>query len=130
LTKKAYEAAQDPNRYPQHFEEGLKPWKVKKFYEPGSKDEHTTVVPVGQYDNIYGASYLQLGEKSRYMHRCQGMGRDYEEGPSYRYHTLLNSEKVNKDTLFDGIAFTFGDLAKEVEDKNISKWLLTSISGF
>ncbi len=124
LTKKAYEAAQDPNRYPEHLGEGLKPWKVKKFYEPGNKDEHTTIVPVGEYDNIYGASYLQLGEKSRYMHRCQGMGRDYEEGPSYRYYTLLNSEKVNKDTLFEGITFTFGDLAKEVGDKDISKWLL------
>lgn len=125
LTKKAYEAAQDPNIYPEHLHEGLKPWKIKKFYEPGSKDEHTTIVPVGEYDKIYGASYIQLGEKSRYMHRCQGMGRDYEEGPSYRYYTLLNFENVKDDTLFKGVAFTFEDLAKDVGDKDISKAILT-----
>lgn len=119
LTKKAYELAQDPTKYPEHFKEGLTTWKAKKLYEPGNKDKHTTTIDVGAYDKIYGASYLQLGEESRYMHKCQGMGRNYEEGPSYRYYTLLKPEAKGKDNLFGGIAYTFKDLAEEIKkDKN------------
>lgn len=121
LTKKAYELAQDPTKYPEHFKEGLTTWKVKKLYEPASKDKYTTAINVGAYDNIYGASYLQLGEKSRYMHKCQGMGNDYEEGPSYRYYTLLKPEAKGNDNLFHGIAYGFKDLAEEVNKNKNSK---------
>lgn len=127
LTKKAYELAQDPTKYPEHFKEGLTTWKVKKLYEPASNDKYTTAINVGAYDNIYGASYLQLGEKSRYMHKCQGMGRDYEEGPSYRYYTLLKPEAKGNDNLFDGIAYGFKDLAEEMNKNKNSKEVVEAL---
>ncbi|MEW9094118.1 MAG: PIG-L family deacetylase [Clostridiaceae bacterium] len=127
LTKKAYELAQDPTKYPEHLKVGLMPWKAKKLYEPGSKDKHTTAVPVGTYDKVYASSYVQLGEESRYMHKCQGMGRDYEEGPSYRYYTLLKPEVKGKENFFDGIAFTFKDLAEEIKKDKNSKGVVDHI---
>lgn len=127
LTKKAYELAQDPTKYPEHFKEGLTTWKVKKLYEPASNDKYTTAINVGTYDNIYGASYLQLGEKSRYMHKCQGMGKDYEEGPSYRYYTLLKPEAKGNDNLFDGIAYGFKDLAEEINKNKNSKEVVEAL---
>jgi LmbE family N-acetylglucosaminyl deacetylase len=120
ITVKAFKDAADPNVFPQHMQMGLHPWQIKKLYVPGQKDSHTVSVPVGEYDEIYGASYLQLGEESRFMHKSQGMGRHYDEGPSFSYYTLEKSivpaKKKEKD-FFEGIAYTFEDLAREVSGK-------------
>jgi LmbE family N-acetylglucosaminyl deacetylase len=62
--------AADPNAYPEHFTEGLKPWKVAKYYLP---DTTVTVVAEGR-DPATGADYDRIGEWSRYYHASQGMG--------------------------------------------------------
>ncbi|MFC4766241.1 NEW3 domain-containing protein [Effusibacillus consociatus] len=120
LTVKAFEDAAKPDVFPEHLKEGLKPWQVKKLYVPANKDAFTTAVPIGTYDEIYGASYVQLGEESRSMHKSQGMGRDYHEGPQdgfYKLEKAVIPVPAKEGSLFDGISFTFEDLAKEVETK-------------
>jgi LmbE family N-acetylglucosaminyl deacetylase len=120
ITVKAFKDAADPNVFPQHMKMGLHPWQIKKLYVPGTKESHTVSVPVGEYDEIYGASYLQLGEESRFMHKSQGMGRHYDEGPSFNYYTLAQSivpTKEKEKDFFEGIAYTFDDLAREVAGK-------------
>jgi LmbE family N-acetylglucosaminyl deacetylase len=78
--------AADPNAYPKHFTEGLKPWKVAKYYLPAwsgggdtyddevpPPDTTVTVVAEGR-DPATGADYDRIGEWSRYYHASQGMG--------------------------------------------------------
>lgn len=120
ITVRAFKDAADPKVFPKQLEEGLAPWQVKKLYVPAKEKDYTVSVPVGAYDEIYGASYLQLGEESRFMHKSQGMGRHYDEGPSYSYYKLDQAVVKTKDKetdFFEGIAYTFDDLAKEVADQ-------------
>jgi LmbE family N-acetylglucosaminyl deacetylase len=120
ITVKAFKDAADPKVFPEQLKEGLTPWQVKKLYVPASEKAYTVSVPVGEYDEIYGASYVQLGEESRFMHKSQGMGRHYDEGARFNYYKLDQAavEIKEKETdFFDGIAFTFDDLAKEAADQ-------------
>lgn len=120
ITVRAFKDAADPNIFPEQLKEGLAPWQVKKLYLPAKESDYSVSVPVGDYDEIYGASYLQLGEESRFMHKSQGMGRHYDEGPTFNYYKLdqavVESKKKETD-FFDGIAYTFDDLAKEVANQ-------------
>lgn len=59
---------------------------MKKLYVPVMDNEdYQVAVPVGEYDQNYGSSYVQLGERARFMHKSQGMGVHYDEGPTYNY---------------------------------------------
>ncbi|WP_019122062.1 NEW3 domain-containing protein [Brevibacillus massiliensis] len=120
ITVRAYKDAADPHVFPEQLKAGLHPWQVKKLYLPASEKDYTVAVPVGNYDEVYGASYVQLGEESRFMHKSQGMGRQYDDGPKNAYYKLAESvvkAKEKEASLFDGIAYTFHDLAQEVETK-------------
>ncbi len=125
ITVKAFKDAADPNVFPEHLQKGLQPWQVKKLYVPGTAKDYNVVVPVSEYNEIYGASYLQLGEESRFMHKSQGMGRVYDEGAATpdlfgNYYKLLSTTVKMPDKesgFFDGIAYTYEDLAKEVDAK-------------
>lgn len=118
ITVRAFKDAANPEVFPEHLKKGLQPWQIKKLYLPADEKDYNVAVPVGDYDEIYGASYVQLGEESRFMHKSQGMGRHVDEGPSFNYYKLSSSAVSGKENdFFDGIAFTFEDLAKEVEAK-------------
>ncbi|WP_374018888.1 NEW3 domain-containing protein [Paenibacillus thiaminolyticus] len=125
LTVRAFKDAANPDIFPEHLKKGLQPWKIKKLYVPANSKDYSVNAPIGEYNEIYGASYLQLGEESRFMHRSQGMGRVYDEGPVQgelfsKYYKLELSTVTSKEEeadFFDGIAFTFEDLAQEIETK-------------
>lgn len=126
LTVRAFKDAANPDVYPEHLKQGLKPWQIKKLYLPANDKDYTVRAPIGEYNTVYGASYLQLGEESRFMHKSQGMGRVYDEGPAQgdSYYKLdlstVKTEEREQD-FFDGIAFTFADLAKEISAKQKGK---------
>ncbi|MCM3270389.1 NEW3 domain-containing protein [Paenibacillus elgii] len=125
LTVRAFKDAANPEIFPEHLKQGLQPWQIKKLYLPASSKDYTVNAPIGDYNEIYGASYLQLGEESRFMHKSQGMGKVYDEGPVQgdlfsNYYKLDQSTVKSADKekdFFDGIAFTFEDLAKEIDAK-------------
>jgi len=85
ITVRAYKDAADQTVFPEQLKEGLTPWQVKKLYLPATEKDYNVSVPVGAYDEVYGESYVQPGEESRFMHKSQGMGRLYDEGPSFNY---------------------------------------------
>lgn len=123
LTVRAFKDAANPDVYPEHLKQGLQPWQIKKLYLPANDKDYTVRAPIGEYNNIYGASYLQLGEESRFMHKSQGMGRVYDEGASqgdsyYKLDLSMVKTKEKEQDFFDGIAFTFADLAKEISVKS------------
>lgn len=122
LTVEAFRLAADPNAFPEHFEEGLHPWQPRKLYLPVGEAEATVTIPVGEYNPIYGRTYEQLGEESRYMHISQNMGREYPYGPSYGYMKLIDSvvEVADKEeSVFDGLPYNVADLAAELPEGQV-----------
>ena len=87
LAREAFEAAADPNRFPEQIEDGLRPWQVVKMYERfggmgmrfGAPDDAVPASVVrmdtGIYDPVLGRTYAQLGLEARSMHRCQSMSQ-------------------------------------------------------
>jgi LmbE family N-acetylglucosaminyl deacetylase len=79
LSPIAFKAAADPNRFPEHFKEGLRPWQAKKFYvgqgfRPSPGNEPTLILNTGEYDSIIGRSYFEIAMEGRSQHKSQEMG--------------------------------------------------------
>ncbi|GIP30290.1 PIG-L domain-containing protein [Paenibacillus sp. J23TS9] len=135
LTVRAFKDAGNPQVFPEQLKEGLQPWQPKKLYVPATDKAYDASLPVNAYNELYGASYAQLGEESRYMHKSQGMGRQVDEGQGTAYYKLEATADGSKasgkpeTSLFGGIAFTFDDLAKEInakgKDNKVAKQLNT-----
>ncbi|MGP4073357.1 NEW3 domain-containing protein [Piscibacillus sp. B03] len=125
LSKQAFEDAADPNVYPNQIEEdGLNPFQIKKLYLTASEKQATTSLEIGDYDPIYGMTYPQLGEESRYMHKSQGMGNDIPVEPRRFNLELINSvEEFEEDSLFKGVPYDFNEWANVVEDETLSEEL-------
>ncbi|GED69340.1 GlcNAc-PI de-N-acetylase [Brevibacillus reuszeri] len=125
LTQRAFQGAADPDLFPQHQESGLLPWQIKKLYVPVlDNDDYHVAVPIGEYDQNYGSSYVQLGERSRFMHKTQGMGVHYDEGPTYNYYrldaTVVPAQEKERD-FFSGLPLTFADLAEDVAQRGAAE---------
>lgn len=127
LSVQAFEDAADPTVYPEHLDEGLTVWQMKKLYLPAeSESTATTSIEIGDYDPIYDMSYPQLGETSRYLHKSQGMGRDLPVEPRQTHLELLKSsvnESISEDELFTGIPYDFNDWADLVTNNGLSNQL-------
>lgn len=137
LTLEAFEKAADPTVFPEHLQEGLRPWQIKKVYLPAGSGgggvyadevslEATVTVPTGEYDPILGVSYVQLGEESRSYHKSQGMGQWVPEGPAtFGLHLTKAAIPVaeREQGPFDGLPQTLGDLAKQAPDEELARHL-------
>lgn len=79
--------AADPEAFPEHFAEGLAPWRVAKYYLPawpgGGATYDDELPPPGASvavvapgpDPATGAAFAEIGEWSRELHASQGMGQ-------------------------------------------------------
>ncbi len=146
LVREAYGAAGDPARYPEQIAQGLQPWKPKKLYfsagfgvvpagggrrgggppptEPtGAK---VTRVSTGEYDELLGRTYTDIGTDARSNHKCQGAnflpplpgfggGRGFGGG-SLAYQlvdsTIPGQRQRDERGLFDGIDESLAGLAQ------------------
>lgn len=121
----AIERAADPQAYPHHAAEGLKPWHVAKFYLPawsgggGTYDDEvpppatTLLVKAPGCDAASGVPFSRIGEWSRLAHRTQGMGVWLEHPPaSWPLHLLMSaSGSASTETdLRDGLLMNVGEL--------------------
>ncbi|MFC0299255.1 PIG-L family deacetylase [Virgibacillus soli] len=125
LSERAFEDAANPNIYPEHLEEGLSTWQMKKFYLPAASAETaTTSIEIGDYDPIYDMSYPQIGEASRYLHKSQGMGRDVPVEPRQFHLELVGNVTDGEDEdLFSGIPYNFYDWAEIVPNQGLHNQL-------
>jgi LmbE family N-acetylglucosaminyl deacetylase len=120
LSEEAFKDAADPNVFPEQLKEGLSVWQIKKHYLPAeSKDTADTSIEIGMYDPVYGKSYPQIGEQSRYMHKSQGMGNDIPVAPRQTHLELVNSavETNGRKELFAGIPYDFEEWAQALPTK-------------
>ncbi len=100
---------------------GQPPWQVAKLYLPafggggGSYDDaeppppETVRVDLGARCAPLGASWAQLGERSRRWHASQGMGRDVPDGPRpFALHLVAGP--ADRDAPMDGVVRRLGDI--------------------
>ncbi len=113
--REAFEAAGDPDRFPELAAAGVTPWEPAKLYRSVrfSPQEATLSVPSGEFDPVLGRSHFQLAMKSRSRHRSQEMGSGQAMGPRASSLRLEETrvEGVEDDGVFAGVDTTlFGQL--------------------
>ncbi len=126
LANEAYEAAADPTRFKQHFEHGVKPWKIKRvlwnsfnFGNTNTIDSTQLRVEVGQYLPLLGVNIGELAGESRSEHKSQGFGASRQRGSQNEFFTLTKGEKMGND-IFDGVDLSWNripgtdDIAKQI----------------
>ncbi|MDS7594808.1 PIG-L family deacetylase [Agrobacterium tumefaciens] len=138
--RSAISLAADKSAFPEHFSEGLTPWKVAKFYLPawsGGGDtyddevpppETTLVIAAQGKEQATGAQYDRIGEWSRYYHASQGMGHWPKDPQVFWPLHLETSEGSDRDeaTIADNLPSSLlhlaahpgleADLAKALSD--------------
>jgi LmbE family N-acetylglucosaminyl deacetylase len=117
VTEEAFAAAADPQRFPEQFREGLRPWQAKKLYRNVRNDEKPTLkIDTGVYDPMLGASYRQIAGTGLSFQRSQGSGgRLVAPGPAISSLELLKTTMPPSTgaelSLFDSIDTSLRGLA-------------------
>ncbi|MXX87431.1 MAG: PIG-L family deacetylase [Acidobacteria bacterium] len=81
LVHEAFDVADDPDRFPEHADLGLLPWRPVRLLiggvggSPVSGETRTVRVDTAVWDPLLGRTYADLGAEARSAHRCQGMGQ-------------------------------------------------------
>ena len=125
LSIEAFKAAADPNRFPEHFKEGLRPWQAKKLYLSVRESEPiaTLKIDTGEYDPLIGKSYREIAREGLSHQRSQGAGQvRVAPGSSLTAVTLADiaiPKVENEKGLFDGIDTTIVGLSKLSGSTNI-----------
>ena len=97
LSRQAFSAAADPQKFPEQLARGLTTWQAQKFYvnnirpqwREEDRDAWTVAVPTGQYDSVLGRSYAQIARFGLGFQRSQGIsGHTSDAGPSASYYRL------------------------------------------
>ena len=115
ITREAFYAAADPDRFPEHLRDGLRPWQARKLYINNTRASFDSidslVVDVGSYSPVLDRSYRELGLAGRSMHRSQDMGTLQPKGPAFTGIKLVAragmTEPDGDGHLFDGLDTTF-----------------------
>lgn len=125
MSAEVFKAAADPNAFPEHFKEGLRPWQVKKLYRSMRENEAATLkVDVGAYDPLTGKSYREIARDGLAHQRSQGGGTARAPLGSAMSAWLLEESIPGKSekesSIFDGIDTTILGMAKLAGSANIN----------
>ncbi len=89
LTPKAFEAAADPNAFPDQLAEGLKPWRASLLLQPArGEGANRWPVPIEEISPIWGKSYVQFAAEALLHHRSQGVA-GFMGSPFFRRTYML-----------------------------------------
>ncbi|MGM0575275.1 MAG: PIG-L family deacetylase [Myxococcota bacterium] len=112
LAREAFEAAADPERFPEQItDEGLEPWQADRMLRnvstwrlPDDADMSPYLeVDVGGYSPLLGASWGEIAAASRSMHKSQGFGFPSERGPIQEWFEPLAGTKPTGDPFSEGL---------------------------
>ena len=127
VTFEAFRAAGDAERFPEHFEEGLHPWRPKKLYITRSRwrrsetdvvDTPLLTIDTGEYNPLLGLSYAQIARKGLSYQRSQGAGQTLaSKGASIAELRLVETAagvqtSPVEQSLFDGLDTTIAGMAE------------------
>lgn len=115
LTPDAVAAAADPERFPEQIiEEGLRPWKVRKLYRGGVRENEPWNVnfDAGRHSPWLGDSYYNFGTYGLSLQRSQTSGRTRTSlGPVPYYYERLSEPGAEAESgFFDGLNVTLAGL--------------------
>src|SRR5215510_6222356 len=133
MSLEAFKAAADPTRFPEHLQEGLRPWQVKKLYLGVRESEPiaTLHIDVGAYDPLVGKSYREIARDGLSHQRSQGAGQVRAAPGSSLSRVMLADSAIpkaaNETSLFDGMDTTLLGIAQLTGSTNFSP-ALTEIS--
>jgi LmbE family N-acetylglucosaminyl deacetylase len=133
LTKEAFRAAADPNRFPEQIEQGLLPWQPKKLYignvcgfgATTCADENYTVkLNTGAADPVLGMSYAQFAMAGLKHQLSQGAGAwTLDPGDRFTFYKLVDSVLAagtqsvgHEQNFFDGMDTSLPGLARRLGD--------------
>jgi LmbE family N-acetylglucosaminyl deacetylase len=128
LTREAFRAAADPQRFPEQIQEGLEPWQPKKLYignvcpwrsNDCDAQNYTVKINTGEENPALGMSYVQFAVEGLRHQLSQGAGDwTIDAGPHYAFYKLVDSvlpPATDKDghekSFFDGIDTSLPGLA-------------------
>ncbi len=134
LTREAFRAAADPNRFPEQIKEGLQPWQPKKLYIGnvcgfGAPDcdaaNYTVKLNTGKEDALLGMSYVQFAVEGLRHQESQGLGDiSIPKGDRFAFYKLVDSawespkdKDGHEQDFFDGIDTTLPGLAPRLDDE-------------
>jgi len=122
LTRDAFGAAADADRFAAQLRDGRRPWQARKLYQGGTGgyllDLPGTPVRLatGVHDPLLGMTWQQLGSLARAFHRCQGMGQiKADPGAAEGIYFLVDSVPAvegAEDDILDGLDTTLGGLGR------------------
>ncbi len=145
LTKEAFRAAADPNRFPEQIKEGLLPWQPKKLYignvcsfgaQSCPDKDYTIKLNTGEVDPVLGMSYVQFAIEGLKHQESQGLGGiSIPSGPRYTFYRLVDSvgspttdKNGHEKDFFDGIDMSLLGLAARLgEEEKKAPWLRRSL---
>jgi LmbE family N-acetylglucosaminyl deacetylase len=145
LTREAFRAAADPNRFPEQIAEGLLPWQAKKLYignvcgfgaQTCPAENYTVRLNVGEQNPRLGMSYIQFALEGLRHQLSQGAGGwSVDPGPRYTYYKLIDSvlpTTTDKDgheqDFFDGIDTSLPGLASRLRaEESKVPWLRSEL---
>jgi LmbE family N-acetylglucosaminyl deacetylase len=109
IAERAFDAAADGARFPDHTEAGLRPHAPIHLFRlvRGVADEPAARVVTGDLDPLLGRSHFQVAMASRSRHRSQDMGRPEVPGPQSTPVSLARTRgNASVDHLFAGVDTT------------------------
>ncbi len=141
IAQQAFDAAADPNRFPEQIAEGLRPWQPKKLYmnniRPAWKPEDealmTLMVDSGIYDPLLGRSYAQIAREGIGYQRSQGTAKRARPAGAYRrYYRLVKTalpgySAQREDTFFDGLDTSILGMAR-LSGAHVPSWFSTGLN--
>jgi LmbE family N-acetylglucosaminyl deacetylase len=122
VTREAFRAAGDPNRFPEQIREGLIPWQPKKLYIGNFQQEEPKLAfDIGTYSPLVGVSYTQFAVQGLAHQTSQGTG-GFRLPPGHRFtyykrvDSVLPAETLKDDEsdFFDGIDTSLPGLASRL----------------
>ena len=119
VTREAFRAAADPNRFPEQIKEGLLPWQPMKLYVGNFQQEEPKLAfDIGTYSPILGVSYTQFAVQGLAHQTSQGTGGfRVPAGHRFTYYKRVDSVlppdtlKADESDFFDGIDTSLPGLA-------------------
>ncbi len=74
IVQDAFDKAADPNVFPEHMKEGLKPWQPARLYLRNFSSSTGVRIGFNELDPFRGYTYAQIAAQALGEHKTQGMG--------------------------------------------------------
>src|SRR6476469_4097111 len=144
LTKEAFRAAADPDRFPEQLKEGLRPWQAKTLYignvcgfgaMTSAAENFTIRLNTGHNSADLGASYIQFAMQGLRHQLSQGAGAwTVDPGDRFTFYKLVDTalpgyKSEQEQDFWDGMDTSLPGLVLGLRDDEKSVSLLRDSLG-